>query len=829
VNALIRLLNSHAWHLPLVVALSALYESRFIHHWLNVVDEGWPLYAAMQMQHGRALYRDALFVFPPGHLLAAWVGYALDPPGVVVARMVYAAFNVALCAAIYALGRRLMPARYALFGALLLAVAAPLSHRAHLLFGYRYLVFSVLALLAFSRRLSTGDGRWMFAAGCCVGVGLCFRQDPGVALSVGIGVGVLAAGADWRAWLRDAAWYAGGAALFVLPVFAWLVAGVGLETLWREVVVRPLVMTRLQSLPLPDLVWPVLSDRDSIHDAFVALLFRAVPLLYLVYAGKLLLEWRRARAEGARFAQALLLAVVVWGGIYFFRSLGRSDEPHLSSAIPPFCLLLAHAAYSSLRALWSRGVLATRWRGAASGLVCAALFSAWVLLPGADRVFDPRYRGSTPFEPIGDEVLLRAEDWWHVLTPKLAAIRERLGPDEQILDLSAQSLLYVLLDRMGPGRSDIVMPGTFLDEGEELAFVTRLKETPPALVILFAKPFDEMRSRSLARIAPRLMGWVARNYSPTGDPEDYVLLAPRQLREFPDSPAAARASEPTTRAAPTLGAFWQEDAARARARLELVPLDPQREVDRALLELMVDIETHQVTELLRRFSAVETPLGWGSPSGSLAHLDLGIALDRRLERALEPASTRERLLEAARFLLAHQLAHLMQLQTYTLESLSRASNLRAVEAQADLLSGVVLAQNRIFAGRGWAGFRADLERGLGLSKELGHPLPPALELRDEERRRLVGIGVELGIFRSHAWTCLTNLGEPEGGVYVRGAVKASTQTGQEVARLFSGSAGSGFAPRPEGIALPRLDPRTCDSEDVFDWTRRAAALALGAP
>jgi hypothetical protein len=449
-----------------------------------------------------------------------------------------------------------------------------------------------------------------------------------------------------------------------------------------------------------------------------------------------------------------------------------------------------------------------------------------VLLPGADRAFDPSYRGSTPFEPIGGDVLMRDDDWWHVLTPKLDAIRERVGPDEQILDLTAQSLLYVMLDRMGPGRSDIVMPGTFLDESEELSFVARLEEQPPALAIMRTQPFDEMRSRSLARIAPHLMSWISRHYAPVGDPEDYVLLAPRRLREFPGPPAEAPAAES---AVASLGAFWQEDADRARARLELLPLDPGNGADRALLELMEDLETRQVVDLLRTFSGVETSLGWGSQRGSLAHPGLGIALDRRLQRRVESESKRDRVLEAARFLLAHQLAHLMQLQIYSVESLGRAANLRRVEAQADLLAGITLVQNRIFAERGWVGFRADLERGLELAREIGHALLPApFPLRDEERRHLLRIGAELGIFYDLAWTCITNVGEPGGERHVREVLKASAQTRQTVAQMFSGRPEPGFAPRPEGLALPRLDPR-CQTEDVFDWTSRAAGLALGAP
>ena len=60
------------WHLLLVLAVSAAYESLFLHHGLNVIDEGWPLYAAMRLHDGGTLYQDVFFVFPPGHALPAW-------------------------------------------------------------------------------------------------------------------------------------------------------------------------------------------------------------------------------------------------------------------------------------------------------------------------------------------------------------------------------------------------------------------------------------------------------------------------------------------------------------------------------------------------------------------------------------------------------------------------------------------------------------------------------------------------------------------------------------------------------------------------------------
>ena len=78
---------SIAWQLPLVLAVSIGYESLFPYYGLNVIDETWPLYTAMRLEAGGVLYDDAFWVFPPGHLLSAWIAYVLDPPGIVLARI----------------------------------------------------------------------------------------------------------------------------------------------------------------------------------------------------------------------------------------------------------------------------------------------------------------------------------------------------------------------------------------------------------------------------------------------------------------------------------------------------------------------------------------------------------------------------------------------------------------------------------------------------------------------------------------------------------------------------------------------------------------------
>jgi len=492
-------------HVLLVAATSIGFESLFVHHSLNVLDEGWPLLAAMGLHEGGDLYREVFWVFPPGHLLPAWLALAIDPPGVVLSRIFYAAFVVALCVALYFLGRRLMPAPWALFGALLLAVAAASAHRYQLVFGYRYLVFAVGVLLVFSRRVTTGDVRWSFVAGALAGVALVFRLTPAFAVSLGVAVACVALDRSWRSWLRDWAAYGLGLALVVGPVVAYLAASVGLPVLWREVAVRPVVMTDLQSLPMPSLEWlPRTWERRSVMRWGAAWQFRLYLALYALYAVWLAVAWARALRARRPFERPLLLAVVVFGAVYFVRTLGRSDAAHLYSAIPPVCLLLGHGLGSLLRRL--------RVAAAAQVAVAVVCFGLWMLFMGGDRFLDAEQRGQVPLRSLDGEVGVNTAEYADMIDGLVYQIRSHSRPGDRLLDLSASPLVQVIAGRLGPGWADLVMPGTFLDDEEERAFVARLEQAPPALVLWPEQPFDDLHDRRVQSTARQLVRWVRANY-----------------------------------------------------------------------------------------------------------------------------------------------------------------------------------------------------------------------------------------------------------------------------------------------------------------------------
>lgn len=517
------------WHLLLIAAVSVWFESLFVHHgiaWL--FDEGWPLYAAMQLQNGGVLYGDVFFLFPPGHLIPAWIAYALDPPGVILARTIYSAFTLSLCVAIYALGRRVIAPPFAVLAALLLAIAAPRSHLAHLLFGYRYLVFSVVALLFFSARLRTGNWMWMAAAGISTGVALLFRLTPAFAVACGIGVAVMSASRDFRSWRRDWGAFAAGIALVAVPVLAWFASDVGLSAVWEQVVIRILPLQAAQSKAIASVTFPTDLDRTLLYQWFVPVQYRLYPTMYAAYGIALAWIWIRAFRARERFDYALLLAIVIWGAIYMLRAIGRSDEHHLTSALPPACLLIAHGVSiafgaSSLARRLPSATVQLRWAA------CVVVFAVWGVLQGSDLYLDPSFRGIHPLRSLDSEVRIRSADRAARLDRSVDRIARLTPSNRTVLDLTHAPLLYVLADRSGPGYGDVVTPGVFADPENERAFVERLELDPPAMVLWPLEPFDGMPMRSLEIQAPRLSEWIRRNYEPVaGNGFREIALVPRR-------------------------------------------------------------------------------------------------------------------------------------------------------------------------------------------------------------------------------------------------------------------------------------------------------------
>jgi len=203
--------------------------------------------------------------------------------------------------------------------------------------------------------------------------------------------------------------------------------------------------------------------------------------------------------------------------------MGRSDEPHLYSALPPVCLLIAWCVEAAVERLGPAG------RGSAvRAVTVAAVLSLWVFLMGSDRYLQPGFMGRMPLVSTGG--VTRVDPLRPVgrLDDVVEAITARSRPGDTILNMHNSPMLHVLSGRRGPGTRDLIMPGTFMDEQEERAFVTGLAANPPAVVVMPTHPFDGMKERSLEHSAPLVLAWVEENYRSVGPPmKKWQIYEPR--------------------------------------------------------------------------------------------------------------------------------------------------------------------------------------------------------------------------------------------------------------------------------------------------------------
>ena len=223
-----------------------------------------------------------------------------------------------------------------------------------------------------------------------------------------------------------------------------------------------------------------------------------------------------------------MLTFVVFGGVYFMRGMGRSDMPHLDSAIPPVAVLIAYCASLSTKSKVFRADSGGATGAALRLVLCVSVFGAWAYLNGSDRFLDREaIMGDTDLQSASEEIKVESGSRASIVDGLISVIQEHAMPEETILVMAHAPLIHVLAERHSPGYFDVIMPGTFRNPEEERSFVEHIAASPPAVVIWPRQHFDKMRSRSLAHTAPALSRWVVERYRPAGESRIYQIMIPR--------------------------------------------------------------------------------------------------------------------------------------------------------------------------------------------------------------------------------------------------------------------------------------------------------------
>jgi hypothetical protein len=517
---------------PLLAASGLLLSLWFMNGGLPPNDEGALLTNAAKILQGGTFYRDIdAYPFPAAPYLLALAMHAFGEHLQVARALAALLFEVVLLA-LYAASLHLISRqRAALFG-LSLLVFKFVAWPAFTAYTYSDLSFAgaCLASAALLSHLARPSRARLLLAGAAVALSIAAKQNLGLPLGAAIAAVLLVpglsggAGRDAAARRRDAGAFAAGAALLLLPgfaYFAWhgLAGHLIASGLLRPFTgylptstisfLEPLAWWRWGSLrEMPAfpyfpgawwslLVWDALPPAAlrpiywGAGELFARLLYTAVPVLLAV-------AWLRARrADGGRIRAAALLALA--GLVSAFP---RADFFHVVS-ICPVLVLLAFALLPAGSASTRRLAVAVALALAASGLLAAVFLQQF-------RVRSELPRARLDVRP--------GADW---VEPIVRYLDRQLAPGEAFFVYGHEAYYYFLADRYFAWPFAQLYPGQEGADGGR-ALVELLERDPPRFIVRGMLNWPALPV--LPRYAPRLHAFVSERYEL--DPEVWAGGAP---------------------------------------------------------------------------------------------------------------------------------------------------------------------------------------------------------------------------------------------------------------------------------------------------------------
>jgi len=495
-------------------------------------DEGALLTNAAKILQGGVFYRDIdAYPFPAAPYLLALAMRGFGEQLSVARGLAVLLFEVVLLA-LYAASLRLLERpRAALFALSLLAFKF-LAWPAFTAYTYSDLSFAgacvaTAALLAYLER---GGRARLALAGVAVAVSIASKQNLGLPLAAAIAAVLLVPGiaagparALAQHW-RDAAAFSAGAALLLVPAFAYFasrgLAGKLLASgLWRPFTgylptsaisfLEPLAwwdwgaLRGMAAFPyFPGAYWSLLVW-DALPGAalqpfywkagelFARLLYTCVPVLFLA-------AWLRTRrAEGGPEGLRAFVLIALAGLLSAFP---RADFFHLISVYPLLLLLgfaLLPASGEAARASAARGT-----RRLAIG-VAVALALAGVLA----AVFQSQFRYRIEL-PRGTLAVPPPTAW---LEPIVRYLDDELAPGEPLFVYGHEAYYYFLADRYSAWPFAQLYPGQAGDDGGQ-QLVQLLERDPPRLIVRGMLNWPALPV--LPRYAPKLHAYLSEHYEP---------------------------------------------------------------------------------------------------------------------------------------------------------------------------------------------------------------------------------------------------------------------------------------------------------------------------
>ena len=505
------------------IALLAYFWS-FCEYGLNIWDEGGYANGTLRTLNGE----KALVDFNPNGYLPGryWYGmlfFKLFGVEIQSLRIGVLLFTPAMVIMIYSMGRKIMPAGFALLAALFMLSAPSMYYNRF------YTFFVILNLYCLTNVVEKRNLASLFGLGAAIFLSSFFKFEVTL-FSILVSLGTLALLFSVKHWRVDFN-FSPKQAASASPKpgkFYFLLAGVaailfavylGKDGYFTKVFKLVVDAHEVWGNPLPEILpFFALLEKVGAHQMFERILFYLPPFTYGVVT--ILLFYRLViKKETFHIAHLMVLAILLFGACAFGLVIWRAGFDNLLRTLPPFYLLLCYLLYGI-----REKILSLQKPVGQNGIFMRLpLNLLTVFLPflfyfemNTHHGFYAGSIGAMKLETTHlslekmDVYTNPGEAKWIKKVIDKINLHSKKG--DAILALPLNPIFYFLSDRVNPTPYEWILPG-MLEEKKERALVKLLKYRLPKIVIYVDIAIDGKEERRLSRYAPHLYKFLVEHYS----------------------------------------------------------------------------------------------------------------------------------------------------------------------------------------------------------------------------------------------------------------------------------------------------------------------------
>jgi hypothetical protein len=500
--------------LTLSVGLAAVVvQLPIFDRWFSLLDEGYALVLADEVNRGKLLYRDVYIDAPlPGafYLLAGW--FRLVGTSIYASRLLAVGIFALFAMLTFRIARAVLPRTGALgFAVLVLCYRIWAFPHWHIL-SYSSVAATLLAaaVVLALRHADSGSRLALVASGACVGTAIICKQDYGLGVGGALGLVLLRRP-------RHAVLYAAPVVTVVAAAFAYFAAGGALAALIDQAFVRPYALvSRFAYTHLPPLLPIVHQDpalRAQIGSYFPAILLTLrwngiaagriyrdtavwdVTLKALYYLPYLVWVVTVARWARRGIAERHVVLLAYAGGFLLAFNPPR-DWVHLMMVFPP-TMILGTALFPQSARGWRR-------LPAALGIAGLAALAVVSVRLGAEL----RHAYAWPLTAARAGVYADAS-YGPIIEGVLRYTAEHAPPGTPVPAWPVQPMLEFLAGREGAGGFHVIWPGQ--DPTRDGRIIADLERRDVRTIIYSLSQYASLGS--FRTNAPQLFDYLVDHYA----------------------------------------------------------------------------------------------------------------------------------------------------------------------------------------------------------------------------------------------------------------------------------------------------------------------------